>query len=177
MAKRWLLALSVFVGLVAAFWFALPEAPASVRQGDVAKAFSLPDINGVTSSLPSGEVILLNFWATWCPPCREEIPSLAALHRKFADRGLKVMAVSVDKNHDDLTGFVHENQMPFEVLNDADSHVSHQYGVYRYPESFLIDRDGTVRYHLIGAVDWMSAPVLQTVEGMLNEPRTRSASD
>ncbi|HXH72913.1 MAG TPA: TlpA disulfide reductase family protein [Mariprofundaceae bacterium] len=177
MLKRWMVALSIVVGLAAAFWFALPAAPAMVRQGDAARSFSLPDINGTMASLPIGEVILLNFWATWCPPCREEIPSLSALHRKFASRGLKVVAVSVDKNHDDLTGFVHENQMPFEVLNDVDSHVSHQYGVYRYPESFLIDRNGTVRYHLIGAVDWMSAPVLQTVEGMLNEPRNGGAAD
>jgi len=177
MVKRWALALSAIGGIAAALWVALPEAPASIRQGDSAKAFALPDINGVVTPLPKGEVVLLNFWATWCPPCREEIPSMAALYRKYEKLGLKVVAVSVDRNRDDLTGFVREYQMPFLVLHDADSEISHQYGVFRYPESFLIDRDGTVRSHLIGAVDWMSPPVLKLVEGMLNEPRTGGAAN
>lgn len=102
---------------------------------------------------------------------------MAALYRKYEKLGLKVVAVSVDRNRDDLTGFVREYQMPFLVLHDADSEISHQYGVFRYPESFLIDRDGTVRSHLIGAVDWMSPPVLKLVEGMLNEPRTGGAAN
>jgi len=177
MLKRWLLALSIVAAAVAALWFALPEAPASISKGDVAKPFTLPDLHGATAGLPSGHVVLLNFWATWCPPCRQEIPSMASLNMKYADRGLKVVAVSVDKNSDDLAGFVHEYQLPFQVLQDADSNVAHQYGVYRFPESFLIDRNGKVRYHLIGAVDWMSPPVLQRIEGMLNEGETGVAAN
>jgi len=168
--KRWLLALSIIAAVVVGLWFALPEAPQTVKEGDVAPTFSLADLDGKQHALPTGEVILLNLWATWCPPCREEMPSMISLHNKLADKGLKVIAVSVDSRRRDLERFVREYQLPFLVLHDADTSVSRQYGVFRFPESFLIDRQGKVRYHLIGAVDWMSAPMLQTVEGMLNEP-------
>lgn len=97
---------------------------------------------------------------------------MAALSRRFAAKGLKVVAVSVDKDAGDLAGFVREYKLPFTVLHDADATTSASYGVFRYPESFLIDRNGVVRYHLIGAVDWMSPQVLQGIEGMLNEQQS-----
>jgi len=169
MAIRWITVLSVFVGIGAVIWFSLPEAPASVRQGDYLTEFTLPDVKGVMQTAPKGEVLLLNFWATWCPPCRREIPSMARLHDKYASQGLKIVAVSVDQRRDDLVDFMKEYRMPFQVLHDADSAVSRQYGVFRYPESFLIDRDGKVIRHLVGAVDWMSEPIMHTIDGMLDE--------
>jgi peroxiredoxin len=167
---RWLLLLAIFTAIGSAIWFALPEAPASVRQGDYLTEFTLPDVKGVMQSVPKGEVLLLNFWATWCPPCRKEIPSMALLHDKYAAQGLKIVAVSVDQQRQDLVDFMKEYRMPFQVLHDADSAVSRQYGVFRYPESFLIDRDGKVLKHLIGAVDWMSEPIIRTIDGMLAQP-------
>ncbi|MDQ6996837.1 MAG: TlpA disulfide reductase family protein [Mariprofundus sp.] len=169
MAIRWITVLSVFVGIGAVIWFSLPEAPASVRQGDYLTEFTLPDVNGVMQTAPKGEVLLLNFWATWCPPCRREIPSMARLHDKYASQGLKIVAISVDQRRDDLVDFMKEYRMPFQVLHDADGAVSRQYGVFRYPESFLIDRNGKVIRHLIGAVDWMSEPIMHTIDGMLGE--------
>jgi len=170
---RWLLLLGIFAAIGGAIWFALPEAPASVRQGDYLTEFSLPDVKGVMQSAPEGEVLLLNFWATWCPPCRQEIPSMARLHDKYAAQGLKIVAVSVDQHRDKLIDFMKEYRMPFMVLQDADSAVSHQYGVFRYPESFLIDRDGKVIKHLVGAVDWMSEPITRTIDDMLAEPASK----
>jgi len=169
LAVRWLLVLCIFAGIGSLIWFALPEAPASVRQGDYLTEFTLPDVQGVMQSVPKGEVLLLNFWATWCPPCRKEIPSMARLHDKYASHGLKIVAVSVDQRREDLVSFMQEYRMPFQVLHDSDSAVSRQYGVFRYPESFLIDRDGKVLKHLIGAVDWMSEPLLRIIDGMLDE--------
>jgi len=168
--RRWLVGLAMLLAAVGGIAWMLPEAPAKVAEGDPALDFRLPDLNGVAQGLPKGQVVLLNFWATWCPPCREEIPSMAALQQRYASRGLKVIAVSVDRRDADVAGFVKEYALPFQVLRDADNAVSRRYGVFRYPESFLIGRDGRIRHHLIGAVDWMSAPVLQTVEGMLDEP-------
>jgi len=169
-ASRWFVLLAIFAAIGSAIWLALPEAPASVRQGDYLTEFSLPDVKGVMQTIPEGEVLLLNFWATWCPPCRKEIPSMALLHDKYAAQGLKIVAVSVDQRREDLINFMQEYSMPFQVLHDADSAVSRQYGVFRYPESFLIDRDGRVLKHLIGAVDWMSEPILRTIDGMLARP-------
>jgi len=114
--------------------------------------------------------VLLNFWATWCPPCRREIPSMASLYGKYASRGLKVIAVSVDQRRNDLLSFIKEYPMPFQVLHDADGSVSHSYGVYRYPESFLLDRNGTVLQHIVGATNWMSEPMLRTIDAILAEP-------
>ncbi len=170
MNYRFPLAILVLLGLGTGLYVSLPEAPARVKEGSPSVDFSLPDLKGAMHGLPRGEVTLLNFWATWCPPCRKEMPSMVELHNKLATRGLRIVAVSVDKKKSDLAGFVREFQLPFQVLHDADSSVSRRYGVFRYPETFLIDRQGKIRQHLVGGVDWMSRSVLETVEGMLNEP-------
>lgn len=169
MSWRWGVALGLLALVLGAFWFALPESSKPIGEGDQALSFTLPDLQGRPYALPRGDVVLLNFWATWCPPCRQELPSMAELYRRLAGRGLKVVAVSVDENRELLEGFVHENQLPFQVLHDQDAAVSRRYGVFKYPESFLIDRAGKVRYHLIGAVDWMSAPVLRMLNNLLEE--------
>jgi DsbE subfamily thiol:disulfide oxidoreductase len=173
MKQRWLIVISILVALGAGFWFALPEAPGTMREGDQITSLNLPDLQGAIQTLPKGEVILLNFWATWCPPCRKEIPSMIKLHKKLAAQGLKIVAVSVDKNYDDLENFVNEHQMPFMVLHDADSIAARQYGVFRFPETFLIDRQGRVRHRLVGEVEWMSEPMIQILTQMLEEPDKR----
>jgi len=174
MLKRWLVVGGMVAIIGGVAWYALPATPAriksaQVREGSVAPGFSLKDLKGVARSLPNGKVVLLNFWATWCPPCRREMPSMVTLHRKLKDHGLKVVAVSVDQNINDLTAFVREYSIPFEVLHDVNTRVSHRYGVFRYPESFLIDRSGKVRYHLIGAVNWTNPKVYQVIQTMLIE--------
>lgn len=166
----WLLVMLIFTAIGALIWTALPPAPVTVNRGDQSTDFSLPDLQGVMHSLPKGEVVLLNFWATWCPPCRREIPSMATLYGKYAARGLKVIAVSVDQRRNDLLSFMKEYPMPFQVLHDSNGAVSHSYGVYRYPESFLLDRHGTVLRHIVGATNWMAEPMLRTIDKMLAEP-------
>jgi len=167
---NWLLVLVIFTGIGVLVWMALPPAPVTVSRGDQSTDFTLPDLQGVMHSLPKGEVVLLNFWATWCPPCRREIPSMASLYNKYASRGLNIIAVSIDKRRNDLISFMKEYPIPFQVLHDADGSVSHSYGVYRYPESFLLDRHGTVLQHVVGATNWMSEPMLHTIDSMLAKP-------
>ncbi len=171
MWKRWLLMVALLAGVGVIVWYALPAAPSEVKEGDTAPEFSLADLEGNQQTLPKGQVILLNFWATWCPPCRREMPSMVALHQRLERHGLKIIAVSVDRDRGELAGFVREYSIPFEVLHDADASVSHRYGVFRYPETFLIDRDGKVRYHLIGAVDWTNPQVLAVIQAMLIRKR------
>jgi peroxiredoxin len=170
MKQRWLIVIGIFAALGAVFWFALPEAPGTIREGDQITSLNLPDLQGEMQTLPEGEVVLLNFWATWCPPCRKEIPSMVELHEKFSPQGLRIVAVSVDRSRDDLESFVKEYQMPFQVLHDADSVAARQYGVFRFPETFLIDRRGRVYRHLVGAVEWMSEPMLDILTQLLKEP-------
>ena len=174
MKQRWLMALLMVAVAGGALWLSLPEAPSSVREGDHLTEFSLPDLKGTTQNFKEGEVILLNFWATWCPPCRKEMPSMIELHNKLAAEGLKIVAVSVDRDRAALQGFMDEYKMPFQVLHDSESTVSRKYGVFRYPESFLIDRQGKIRHHLVGEVEWMSEPIFATVMQLLKEPAVRT---
>ncbi len=169
MWKRWVAAAGLLVAVGLGAWHYLPDAPTKVEEGAVAPDFMLKDLNGVARGLPKGEVVLLNFWATWCPPCRQEMPSMVSLYQRLKDHGLKVVAVSVDRNLSDLTGFVREYGIPFEVLHDADASVSHRYGVYRYPETFIIDRTGRVRTHVIGMMNWMDPVVVKALQAMLIE--------
>lgn len=168
MIARWLLMGALLAGVAGVAWFGLPEAQKKVTVGGTPLAFSLPDLQGKKHDLPKSGVILLNFWATWCPPCRQEMPSMVELSRKYADQGLKVVAVSVDRDADALKGFVKEYQLPFLVLHDVDSAVSQRYGVYKYPETFLIDREGKVQAHLIGAIEWMAEDVQKHIEDLLH---------
>jgi len=167
MLKRWLVVGGMLAVIGGGVWYALPAAPVQVKEGSIAPEFSLKDLHGVKQHLPRGQVVLLNFWATWCPPCRREMPSMVTLHQKLKGHGLKIVAVSVDQSLDDLSGFVREYNIPFEVLHDTSSDISHRYGVFRYPETFLIDRAGKVRYHLIGAVDWTEPKVMNVIQSML----------
>jgi len=174
---NWLVVLAVFGAIGGMVWMALPDAPITIHKGARSTAFMLPDLEGAMHALPKGEVVLLNFWATWCPPCRREIPSMATLYSQYESKGLKIIAVSVDQRRNDLLRFMREYPMPFQVLHDADGTVSHSYGVYRYPESFLVDRNGIVQLHLVGAKDWMSAPILQTIDRMLAAPASEALGE
>ena len=106
-----------------------------------------------------GKVVLLNVWATWCEPCRVEMPSIEKLHREFGPRGLAVVAVSVDDPGAEtrILDFVKEYGLTFEVLHDPRQGTTRNYQITGYPETFVIARDGTIRKKLIGASDWSSA--------------------
>jgi len=158
-------ALIALVGGVA--WFGLPDSPSKASEGDVVQSFTLPDLQGKMQQLPKDKYILLNFWATWCPPCRQEMPSMVSLSEKYKSKGLNVIAVSVDRDADALAGFVKEYGLPFTILHDQDSAISTKFGVFRYPETFLIDKHGKIQAHLVGAVEWMSKPIQQGIEDLL----------
>jgi len=170
MLKRWLTMAGIIAVVGLSAWYGMPGKQPQAEIGKPALPFVLPDLAGTAQSLPKDDVVLLNFWATWCPPCRREMPSMVSLYNKLKDKGLRVVAVSVDRDAGSLTGFVHEYQLPFQVLHDKDSKISHLYDVFRYPESFIIDRNGVIRHHLVGAVEWMSQPVMADIEAMLAEP-------
>ena len=105
-----------------------------------------------------GKVILLNVWATWCEPCKVEMPSIEKLHREFGSQGLAVVAVSVDDagTEEHVRDFAKELGITFEILHDPANTVSRNYQITGYPETFVIARDGTIRKKIIGAADWSS---------------------
>lgn len=122
--------------------------------GEQAPAYSGPTLTGDSISLASlkGEVVLLNVWATWCIPCRKEIPELQALHQELSGRGLRVVGVSVDEGNADeeVAGFARDFSMTYTIVRDPGENVSNAFRVPGVPSSFLIDREGIVRWRQIG---------------------------
>jgi cytochrome c biogenesis protein CcmG, thiol:disulfide interchange protein DsbE len=102
-----------------------------------------------------GEVMLLNIWATWCIPCREEMPALERLHQELGGQGLKIVAVSVDDagSEQKIRDFTKEFGLTFEILHDGSGSIQGIYRTTGVPETFIIDRDGVVRKRLIGHMD------------------------
>ena len=134
------------------------EAP--VAAGSQAADFKLEKLDGTTVSLESlrGKVVFLNVWATWCEPCRVEMPSLEKLHREFGPQGLSIVALSVDDPGEDehVRQFAKELGLTFEILLDPARATSTSYQVTGFPETFVIGREGTIRKKVIGAADWSS---------------------
>ncbi len=131
--------------------------------------FTLTDMQGnqVTLSQLRGNVVLLNFWATWCPPCREEMPSMEELHQRYKNQGLVLLAVNVEaEGYEAVSRFLPGKDYTFPILLDSAAEVQNQYKVFRFPETFIIDRNGMVVDKLIGARDWMS-PKITTMLGLL----------
>jgi cytochrome c biogenesis protein CcmG, thiol:disulfide interchange protein DsbE len=124
----------------------------------------------------SGDVVLLNIWATWCTPCRVEMPSIEALHQDFRDKGLKVVAVSVDDavNADGVRQFAEDLGLTFEILHDSLSAIERSYQIYGYPATFIIGRDGVIRRRHVGADDWNSPPNRELVSRLLGIEGTAS---
>ena len=105
-----------------------------------------------------GQVVLLNVWATWCPPCRAEMPSMERLHRAYDGRGLKVVAVSIDDyvSEDSIRAYARNLGITFDILHDPKHEIEKAYQTTGYPESFVIDRSGVIRKKWISAADWAS---------------------
>ena len=120
-----------------------------------------------------GEVVLLNIWATWCVPCRTEMPSIQALHDALGPKGLKVVAVSIDQpgTEQQISDFLKELNLTFEVLHDSTGSIQTLYRTTGVPETFVIARDGVIRKKWIGPEDWNSIGNQRLISGLLTEPR------
>ena len=143
------------------------------RRGDTTFTSSaVPDGSG-TKSLASyrGQVVLLNIWATWCAPCRAEMPSIEQLHREYGPRGLKVVAVSVDDPGQQATvrKFARELGLTFEILQDPTHDIQRAYQTTGVPETFVLGKDGVIRKKIIGATDWSSQGTRALVAQLLAE--------
>ncbi len=183
MSERWKdwLVMGTFVGgiglLVVVGWFGRDRSEPAAA-GDMAPAFAVQDVQGDTVRLAdfAGQVILLNVWATWCPPCRREMPSMERLYRAHRGDGLRVVAVSVDEPAGGRTmrelvaEFVDAYDLTFPVLLDPGGRsVELVYGTPGLPTTFLIDRDGRIRRRLVGGAAWDQPPYSRMVQRLLEE--------
>jgi peroxiredoxin len=107
-----------------------------------------------------GKPVLLNFWATWCPPCVQEVPDLVALQQQMGDK-VTVLAVSMDQDEDAYKNFTAKRMQGILTVRDGDHKSSALYGTYAYPETFLIDKDGKIQRKFIGAIAWTSPEMIE----------------
>ncbi|HVZ79104.1 MAG TPA: TlpA disulfide reductase family protein [Gemmatimonadaceae bacterium] len=116
-----------------------------------------------------GDVVIVNVWATWCEPCKVEMPSLEALYRQFAPHGLKVVAISVDETAgaDSIRAYARNMGLTFDILHNGSGQIEKAFQTTGYPETFVIGRDGVIRKKWIGAADWTSPDNVALVRDLL----------
>lgn len=107
-----------------------------------------------------GRVVVLNFWATWCPSCVVELPALERLHRALGEKGVYVLGVSVDDDADAYEKFLRDNQLTFPTYRDAEKKIATYYGSYMFPETFIIDPQGRLMRKVVGAQEWDDREVI-----------------
>jgi len=141
--------------------------------GDHAPEFVLPSTEGAIRKLSNfrGKVVLVNLWATWCPPCVAELPVLDQLAAKYGDKGLVVLAVAGDEDVQAVHDFLARSPVKFEVLLDPNGAIGTQYGITGYPETFFVDRQGRLQDKIIGPLPHegggASSGLLKRIEEML----------
>jgi cytochrome c biogenesis protein CcmG/thiol:disulfide interchange protein DsbE len=130
------------------------------RIGSNAPDFTVQDSDHkVTLSEFRGKVVVLNFWATWCPPCIEETPSLVKMQNQMKSKGVVVLAVSIDADDAAYHKFLKDFNVSMVTVRDDDRKAPSLYGTFGWPESYVIDRNGVIRRKFIGAVDWTSPEI------------------
>lgn len=108
-----------------------------------------------------GKVVVLNFWATWCAPCVEEVPSLVEMQRRMKSKGIEVVAVSIDDNENAYRQFVKDHNVDLLTVRDPAQNVAGLYGTFKFPETYVIDRNGVMRRKFIGAIDWTEPDITE----------------
>ena len=185
--KKYILLFAVlFVGSILFFFEHFLEAPLSVKDvqigenfnqeksdvGYLAPRFTLRNLKGNYESLESyrGQVVVLNFWATWCVPCRVEMPLFEKLYRHYRSQGMTVLAVTIDKNaKPQIKSFVDEHNLSFPVLLDSKSEVERLYPSMTVPFTYVIDRKGRVVARVDGAKNWESEETFEAIEYLLKK--------
>jgi len=167
----WIVAGVIAVAALIAI-FSGERVPPPLGRGSAAPDFDLPRVSGgapVSLSGLRGEVVLVNFWATWCKPCEDEMPAMERLYGSLKDQGFELLAISEDDEPELVTEFRERLALTFPILLDLDRSAAQAYQTYRFPESFLIDRDGQVVERYIGPRDWDAPMYLERIRRLLRD--------
>jgi thiol-disulfide isomerase/thioredoxin len=134
--------------------------------GGKAPSLKLPDASGSELALNElrGKTVVVNFWATWCEPCREEMPSLERLRKQMGDKQLEVLAVNVGEAPERVARFTRDVPVTFPIVYDRDGAAAKAWKVRGYPTSFVLDSSGRIRYWFVGELDWSRADVVAVIE-------------
>ena len=152
---------SVLIGLLIVLLAGCYSGSRPPHIGSNAPDFTVQDSDRkITLSELRGKVVVLNFWATWCPPCVEELPSLVNLQQRMRNKGITVLAVSVDQDESLYRRFVQDHNVNLLTVRDANQKSNNLYGTFKFPETYIIDRNGVMRRKFIGPVDWATPEVV-----------------
>ena len=141
-----------------------------LQEGRPAPDFTFPDLNGRKVSLSDfrGKVVLVNIWATWCPPCRDEMPSMQKLYDRFKGEHLEILAVSIDaEGQKAVDPFMRKMNLTFPALLDPKGMIQGLYRITGVPESFIVDREGILVNKIIGPMDWSSPEVFRFFQELI----------
>jgi thiol-disulfide isomerase/thioredoxin len=166
--KKYLCLALVLVPLVVLPGCGRKEKPA--LEGNAAPDFTLKDLSGKPVPLSSlrGKVVLLNFWATWCPPCRQEIPSMMLLNKSMEGKPFQMLAVSEDAGGKEaVEGYFKESGTALPALLDTEQAVGQRYGLTGVPETFIIGKNGVILKKVVGAMDWNNPDAVNFLQGAM----------
>jgi|SRR5579864_3648817 len=140
-----------------------------VQVGDAAPDFSITADNGRTVSLHDfgGKLLVLNFWATWCAPCIDELPSLDQFQKDLANSGVVVLGVSMDKDEKAYRRFLQRVNVSFLTARDPDNKINAEYGTFRFPESYIINSDGKIVMKIVNETNWTDDKMVSYVKSLL----------
>ncbi len=146
-------------------------------KGTKAQDFAFKTIEGETVALEDfrGQVVLINLWATWCVPCRDEMPSLERLYNHFRGRRFVILAISIDRDARSVKLFKDEFNLPFPILLDPRGRITRLYGTNGIPESFLIDGEGVITERVIGARNWADEATVQRIAQLVERAEKAKA--
>lgn len=161
--------------IIITFFISLPQcskttSPKQLNAGSTPPNFTLPTLNGETVTLSSlrGKVVLLNFWASWCPPCMEEMPSLQSLYAKFTSKDFVLLAVNIEEDGKVLASqIVKKLGLKFTILLDPSQKTTKLYHLTGVPETYLLDKNGVIAEKFIGPRNWEEPPFLEKIEELL----------
>jgi peroxiredoxin len=141
-----------------------------LQEGKPAPHFTFPDLDGRKVSLPDfrGKVVLVNIWATWCPPCRDEMPSMQKLYERFKGEHFEILAVNINADgREAVAPFMQQMNLTFPALLDPKEKIRSLYGITGVPESFIVDREGILVNKVIGPMDWSSPKVFDFFQELI----------
>ncbi len=140
-----------------------------VKAGDRAPDFSIRTDSGKTLTARDfgGKLLILNFWATWCPPCVDEVPSLEQLQNQLGSKGLVILGVSEDKDPQAYREFLNRFKVTYQTARDPNVQIKPKYGTVQIPESYLIDTNGKVVEKIVGEANWASPRMIEHVQSLL----------
>lgn len=176
-SSPWLRAAALFASLVvsaaAPAGQSAPETLTPMGDKPPAPPFTLPDGEGGELSLADleGKVVVLNFWATWCPPCRKEMPSMQALWETLRGDSFELLAVNVGEDDDQVFAFRYSFEPPLEfpIVIDADSEVTGRYPVTGLPTTFVVDKQGRLVYRAVGEREWQADGIIDLIRQLMDE--------